>query len=236
VETDADRGLSKKSLCIQSVGRTGGMYYYNDRWQVLSEYNGSNSPQRWFAYGNYIDEVLMMNTTTAAILAKVYVHDHLFSPVALVQMYHLDLKERYEYDAYGNCYVLEPNFAPDPDNKTDYGNPYYFTGRQLDFLDGGNLKIQYNRNRYYDYFTGRWLTHDPLGITPNSQWPNKFSVTDQYGDGSSLYEVFGSNPLTRRDPWALSIVRLPDPFPEDGPRPCSPQSAEKHIPATEAPG
>jgi hypothetical protein len=131
-------------------------YYYNDNWQVLSEYNGSNSPQRWFAYGNYIDEVLVMNTTTAAVLAKLYVHDHLYSPVALVQMYHLDLKERYEYDAYGNCQIMDASY--NPRSSSLYGNPYYFTGRQLDFLDGGNLKIQDNRNRYYDYYTGRWLS------------------------------------------------------------------------------
>jgi hypothetical protein len=41
-----------------------------------------------------------------------------------------------------------------------------FTGRRVDILDNGSLKIQYNRNRYYDYYTGRWLTHDPLGINP----------------------------------------------------------------------
>jgi RHS repeat-associated protein len=69
--------------------------------------------------------------------------------------------ERYEYDAYGNPYVLEPNFAADPDGKSDYDNPYYFTGRRADFLDGNNLTLQINRHRYYDYYTGRWLTHDP---------------------------------------------------------------------------
>jgi RHS repeat-associated protein len=204
--------LGRRIKKVDSVGGTTNIYYYNDRWQVLSEYNGSNSPQRWFAYGNYIDEVLVMNTTTAAILAKLYIHDHLFSPVALVQMYHLDLKERYEYDAYGNSYILEPNFAPDPDNKTDYVNPYYFTGRQLDELDGGNLKIQYNRNRYYDYYTGRWLTHDPLGITPNAQKPNRFAAPGQYGDGLNLYEYGRGSPVTYSDFMGLLPIYPPPTF------------------------
>jgi len=39
--------------------------------------------------------------------------------------------ERYEYDAYGNCYVLEPNFAPDPDGKSDYQNCSWFTGHSV---------------------------------------------------------------------------------------------------------
>jgi len=144
-----------------------------------------------------------MNTTTAAVLGKLYVHDHLFSPVALVQMYHLDLKERYEYDAYGNCYILEPNLAPDPDNKTDYGNPYYFTGRQLDFLDGGNLKIQYNRNRYYDYYTGRWLTHDPFATGSAEGPPNPLALLAEYFDTMNLYRYVGDNPINTADPLGL---------------------------------
>ena len=58
-----------------------------------------------------------------------------------------------------------------------------FTGRRVDFLDSNDLVLQYNRNRYYDYYTGRWLTQDPLG----------------YIDGMSLYEYVDSNPLMYLD-------------------------------------
>jgi len=74
------------------------------------------------------------------------------------------------------------------DNQNDYGNPDLFTGRCFDILDNGSLKIQYNRNRYCDYYTGRWLTHDPLGITLNSPKPNTFGIVLQYKDGMNLYE------------------------------------------------
>ncbi|MHC4620409.1 MAG: hypothetical protein ACYTEQ_21885 [Planctomycetota bacterium] len=70
------------------------------------------------------------------------------------------------------CRVLEANFAPDPDGKTDCGNSCLFTGRRANILDNGSLKIQYNRNRYHDYYTGRWLTEDLLGISPPCG-PNK---------------------------------------------------------------
>jgi len=186
---------------VDSVGGTTSIYYYNDHWQVLSEYNGSNSPQRWFAYGNYIDEVLVMNTTTAAVLAKLYVHDHLYSPVALVQMYHLDLKERYEYDAYGNCQIMDASYNPRA--SSSYGNPYYFTGRDMDALDGGNLKVMNYRHRPYDTYTGRFITHEPLGITPNSQWPNTFHIEAQYTEGSDLYEYAKTSPLGATDPYGL---------------------------------
>ena len=120
-----------------------------------------------------------------------YAHDHLYSPAALIDSSGTVL-ERYEYDAYGNCSILEPNFAPDPDGKSDYGNNYLFTGRRLDILDSSSLKIQYNRNRYYDYYTGRWLTHDPLG----------------YVDGMNLYEYVRSNPVIRADAQGtISIIR-----------------------------
>jgi hypothetical protein len=41
-------------------------------------------------------------------------------------------------------------------------NPHLFTGRRVDILDNGSLTIQYNRNPYCDYYTGRWTTHNPL--------------------------------------------------------------------------
>ena len=76
------------------------------------------------SYESYLDEALFMvadptNTPTTCYFA----HDHLYSPVALMEP-NAAVRERYEYDAYGNCHVLEPNFADDPDGKPDevYGN------------------------------------------------------------------------------------------------------------------
>ena len=147
----------------------------------MCEYDGQDLYQRHFAYGNYTDEVLFM-ITDAPGTRKFYVHDHLYSPAALIDK-DGNVVERYEYDAYGSCQILEPNFTPDPDGKSDYENPYLFTGRRVDILDNGSLKIQYNRNRCYDYYIGRWLTHDPLG----------------YIDGMNLYEYVKSNPCTLTD-------------------------------------
>jgi len=75
------------------------------------------------------------------------------------------------------------------------------------------LKIQYNRNRYYDQYTGRWLTHDPLGITPNPQKPNRFAPIGQYTDGLSLYEYVSSDTTNRSDPWGLHWIPGPSPIP-----------------------
>jgi len=166
-------------------------FYYNNNWQELAEYDGSNNLQRKFIYGNgtespqwRIDEVLLMKADGNDYY---YAHDHLYSPAALIDSSGTVL-ERCEYDAYGNCSILEPNFAPDPDGKSDYGNPYLFTGRRLDILDSGSLKTQYNRNRYYDYYTGRFTTHDSLGYT----------------DGMNLYEYVKSVPIYFLDPFGTA--------------------------------
>ncbi len=37
-------------------------YYHNDQWQILAEYTGDTTWRQWFAYGNYIDEVLSSST------------------------------------------------------------------------------------------------------------------------------------------------------------------------------
>jgi RHS repeat-associated protein len=94
-------------------------------------------------------------------------------------------------------------------------------------LDGGSLKIQYNRNRYYDQYTGRWTTHDPM----------------HYGDSMNLYEYGLGSPQTQADPMGLTLVlpieippypgQLPDwPEPPFPPKP-SPREEE---PAVVTPG
>lgn len=133
---------------------------------------------------------------------KYYIHDHLYSSVAEAN-YVGTVGERYEYDAYGKCYILEPNFAPDPDGKSDANNPFLFTGREMDTLDNGNLKIMNYRHRYYDTYTGRFTTHDPLGIVPNAQQLNRFDLIGQYKDGMNLYEYVQSSPTNRLDPSGL---------------------------------
>ena len=188
------RRVEKKDLIDPNNTRR---YYHNYNWQVLAEYNGSGVFQQWFAYGNYIDEVLMMGTTGSPTSARFYIHDHLYSPAALTNFWGTVL-ERYEYDAYGNPTIWNGDFTIEKDAPS--WNPYLFTGRRVDILDSGSLKIQYNRNRYYDYYTGRWLTHDPLGITPNPQRQSRFEPLEQFSDGLCLYTYVSDRPVIGSDP------------------------------------
>lgn len=190
--------LGRRIRKIDLVSNKTNTYYYNDNWQVLCDYKTSTTLHRWFVYGNYIDEVLMINSSTALIPAKLYVHDQLYSPTAMLNRSTGAVYERYEYDAYGNCHILEPNFAPDPDQKPDFNSPYMFTGRELDILDNGSLKIMNYRHRYYDTYTGRFTTHDPLG----------------YKNGVNLYEYVKSNPISMTDPHGACPCVFGFPWPQ----------------------
>ncbi|MFC1783876.1 hypothetical protein ACFL02_09885, partial [Planctomycetota bacterium] len=69
------------------------------------------------------------------------------------------------------------------------------------YYSSGSLTLQYSRNRYYDYQTGKWLTHDPWAITPNVLNPDGFSPLRQYRHGMSLNEYVGSRPAKYKDPF-----------------------------------
>ncbi|MHC4153821.1 MAG: RHS repeat domain-containing protein [Planctomycetota bacterium] len=199
--------LGRRIRKIDSDANETTHYYYNNNWQVLCEYDGSGTFKAWYAYGNYIDEVLMRCTSIAPTFTKFYVHDHLHSPAALAAWAGA-VVERYEYDAYGSPYILEPNFAADPDGKSDYDNPYMFTGRRVDLLDSGSLTLQYNRHRYYDYYTGRWMMEDPLGINPAGGDSNPFTIRYQYEPSLGLYEYVESSPVLEGDLYGLAPTKI----------------------------
>jgi hypothetical protein len=115
-------------------------YYYNYKWQVLCEHNGSDEFQQWYAYGNYIDEVLAMGTGIFASTARFYIHDHLYSPVALTD-YSGSVLERYEYDAYGNPYILDTQYAP---RTTCRGRDYIIFICLMAFAHAENKEINTN--------------------------------------------------------------------------------------------
>jgi len=155
---------------------------------VLAEYNGAGALQRYYVYGNYIDEPLVMHRESDSE-DYYYAHDHLYSVVALIDDGG-NVVERYEYDAYGKVQILSTNY--EPRTTSLYANPYAFTGRRLDVLDNGNLLIYHYRHRTYDTCTARFLQQDPL----------------EYVDGLNLYEYANSDPLIYVDPYGREAVTI----------------------------
>jgi len=80
-----------------------------------------------------------------------------------------DTVQTYQYSVYGQVAVEDIN----------HPNPYMFAGRRFDIEIG----LYYNRARYYNPFTGRFLQADPIG----------------YGDGMNMYAYCTNSPINWTD-------------------------------------
>ena len=166
--------------------------YYYDGNRVVEERDENNVLTQQYVYGNYIDEVLVLDRNldgddSAISVGDERLHYHqdaLFSVYAVTDEIG-QIEESYLYDPYGNVTVFDANGDPVPLNAwgtahSAIGNPYQFTGRRFDEETG----LYYYRARYFDDEQGRFISRDPLG----------------YVDGMSLYEYVMSNPINFTDP------------------------------------
>jgi len=67
--------------------------------------------------------------------------------------------ERYRYDAYGACTVLDADGSVDAAGLSDVKNPYTFTARRLD-AESGLMRYRF---RDYSPSLGRFAQRDPIG-------------------------------------------------------------------------
>ncbi len=115
-----------------------------------------NNLLRKYIYGPGIDQPVSM-IEVADSNAAYYYHracpersrgDALGSVIALSDSTG-DTVQTYEYSVFGEPAVEDPN----------HPNPYMFAGRRYDIKIG----LYYNRARYYNPYTGRFLQTDPIG-------------------------------------------------------------------------
>ncbi|MBV9764303.1 MAG: hypothetical protein JOZ48_05605 [Acidobacteriaceae bacterium] len=163
--------------------------YLYDSTRIVEEQNSLNATQATYVYGNYVDEVLTMDRGGQTY----YYHQNALWSVEAVTDSTGTAAERYSYDAYGYVTVTTGTGVSLPLNPwgTPYsaiGNPYVFTGRQMDEETG----LYFYRARYYDPRKGRFLQRDPFG----------------YVDGMNLYEYAKSNPDKYADPGGTLSVWL----------------------------
>jgi len=94
------------------------------------------------------------------------------------------------------------------------GNPYFFTGRELDLFDFSDantpqhftddayrLQLYNYRTRTMDPVLGRFGHRDPIGGAEELGFV--YDVHDQYRDGINPYEYVRSNPFSAVDPSGL---------------------------------
>lgn len=99
------RRIREKKDFVDSVRSVVTLFYYNPDWQVLAEYDDAGSLQRYFIYGNYIDEPLVVHRQSDGE-DYYYGHDHLYSTVVLLDDSG-SVVERCEYDAYGTVHIMD---------------------------------------------------------------------------------------------------------------------------------
>ncbi len=172
-------------------------YYYNDNWQIVTEYDLPTSAgvyKQLYAYGNYIDEVVYASCPGATYTMRRYLHDHLYSPAAIVYLTASNciLVERSEYDAYGAAHYYNADYTQ-TFAVSQHGNPFAFTGREIDSFDFASgvpqLTKMHYRHRDYSPFMGRFYQQDPM----------------QYVDGLNMYEYVKDMPLNHMDPYGHKI-------------------------------
>ena len=202
--------LGRRIEMVDAIADMTTRYYYDDQRAALQTTvsGGVETDARYFAFGNYIDEVLVMADVDSANSVPngdyYYGHDHLFSPLfSPAALFNAagSVVERYEYDAYGKVSILSPNY--ELRTASLYANSYSFTGRELDTLDNHTLPLMYYRARTYDPETGRFMQKDPLGINPAGGEINNFEIQKQYVDGMNIYQYVLSNPVNNIDQFGL---------------------------------
>lgn len=159
--------------------------FFYDNARLIESQDAGGTTQATYTYGNYIDEVLTMDRGGQTY----YYHQNaLWTPQALTDSSGAAV-ERYTYDAYGQVIVLDAAYTPLALNAwgtphSAVGNPWLFTGRELDEESG----LYFYRARYYDANKGRFLQRDPL----------------EYVDGMNLYEYVSDRPTYDVDPRGLA--------------------------------
>jgi len=132
---------------------------------------GGSSLTTRYVRGDVVDQLLARIDGSTA---RWYVTDHLGSIRKVLDNSGV-VKDAITYDAWGNILT---------ETDANERGRYAWTSREIDV----ETALQYNRARYYDATTGRWIAQDPLGFDA--------------GD-SNLYRYVKNAPATSKDPSGL---------------------------------
>jgi RHS repeat-associated protein len=172
-------GLGRR--VVENTGKARDQYY-SAKWQVLEERQANVVRVQNVFSLVYIDALVLRDrdpSGSGTLSERLYVQQDANWNVTAVVEGGGGVVERYVYDPYGEPSVLAPNWSIQTGSRVAWA--YGFTGREWD----SNTGLQYNRTRYYDPKTGRWLEQDPLG----------FDAGDV-----NLYRYVGNNPTNVTDP------------------------------------
>ena len=162
----------------KNVGGTITRYYHRGQ-QVIEERNGADAVTAFYTYGNYIDSRLTMDRGGA----RHYYHENRMYSTYVMTDNTGAVAERYAYTGYGVLTTYNAAYGV-PQTTSRLGNPYAFTGRELD----GETLLYYYNARTYDPVQGRFKQLDPIGLLA----------------GTNCYQYTSGNPVVYVDPGGLA--------------------------------
>jgi RHS repeat-associated protein len=175
----------------KKVGNTILRYVYDDK-KIVEEIDDASPPviKAKYLYGPGIDEVLAIQRKVSGVWSSAFYHENALGSIVGLTDTNKNIVEEYPYDVYGRVYTDYTRSTL----RTSSGvaNPYFFTGRRLDFETG---TYDY-RARYYDPWQGRFMQRDPYYIGRVAPLILKMP-------SSNLYHYVANNPVDRVDPLGL---------------------------------
>ena len=141
----------------------------NDNWDVLADLNSGGSLETRYLRGDVTDQLFAELAYNGSSFTPSWTLTDIRGSVRNVIDNSATSQDSINYDAFGNILAGETH----PGNRGSYA----WTGRQLDVETG----LQYNRARYYDSTTGRWMTQDPLGFDAGDS--NLYRYVNNQADG-----------------------------------------------------
>jgi RHS repeat-associated protein len=180
-------GLGRRTKKV--VGQDTTRFVYHGL-HCVEEYDGQGDLLRLFAFGDEIDQVVMMETPDRADvdddqdtteLKRFYYHTQLVGSVTHLSDPDENVVESYEYAPYGATAILDQSASTV--SASPVGNPFLYTGRRLDDETG----LYYYRARHYSPSLKRFVQRDPL----------------EYVDGPNALAYCRSAPVSRHDPLGM---------------------------------
>ena len=155
-------------MCSSDLGNAVVSRYVYDGDNIALQFGGSNNLTHRYLNGPAVDQILADENVGGTLYWPLT--DNLGTVRDLVNSSGT-VQNHIKYDSFGKV-TAESNSAVD--------HIYAFTGRERDEETG----LQYQRARYLDVLTGRWVSEDPLG----------FLASD-----TNLARYVGNRPANARD-------------------------------------
>lgn len=166
-------------------------YFYYDGENVALTLAQNMNVEHRYLHGPRVDQILAdeaFDETTGAFIDTYWtLTDHQGSVRDVLSAPGVRF-EHIRYSGFGQIAQVRNGSTIDP-TKTPTVS-YAYTGREWDPA----TNLQYNRNRWYDPSTGRWISQDPIGFSAGY---------------ANLYQYVANSPLSFRDPMGLDEPRGP---------------------------